>query len=36
MVNSNLPETADFGRKQNALLDRPMAFTDLDVVEDQS
>ena len=36
MVNSNLPETADFGRKHNALLDRPMAFTDLDVVEDQS
>ena len=36
MVNSNLPETAEFGRKQNAMLDAPMAFTDLDVVEDQS
>lgn len=36
MVNSNLPETAEFGRKQTALLDAPMAFTDLDIVEDQS
>jgi hypothetical protein len=36
MKNSNLPETAEFGHKQNALLDAPMAFTDLDVVEDQS
>jgi hypothetical protein len=36
MENSNLPETAEFGHKQNALLDAPMAFTDLDVVEDQS
>ena len=34
MVNSNLPETADFGVKQNAILDAPMAFTDLDVIED--
>ena len=36
MVNSNLPETADFGEKQTALLDGPMRFTDLDVIEDRS
>jgi hypothetical protein len=36
MVNSNLPETNEFGRKQEALLDGPMVFTDLDVVEDQA
>ena len=36
MTNSNLPETAEFGQKQAALLDAPMVFTDLDVVEDQS
>lgn len=36
MVNSNLPETAEFGRKQTALLDGPMIFTDLDVVDDRS
>jgi quinol monooxygenase YgiN len=36
MVNSNLPETAEFGEKQGALLDTPMAFTDLDVVDDRS
>jgi quinol monooxygenase YgiN len=35
MENSNLPETGDFGQKQSALLDAPMAFTDLDVVEDR-
>jgi quinol monooxygenase YgiN len=35
MVNSNLPETNEFGRKQEALLDGPMVFTDLDVVEDR-
>ena len=33
MENSNLPETAEFGRKQNELLDAPMAFTDLEVLE---
>ena len=36
MANSNLPETNEFGQKQATLLDGPMAFTDLDVVEDQS
>ena len=36
MANSNLPETAEFGQKQAALLDSPMGFTDLDVVDDQS
>ena len=36
MTNSNLPETTEFGRKQSALLDGPMQFTDLDVIEDRS
>jgi quinol monooxygenase YgiN len=36
MINSNLPETNEFGRKQEALLDGPMVFTDLDVVEDHA
>ena len=36
MVNSNLPETGEFGQKQAALLDGPMVFTDLDVVDDRS
>jgi hypothetical protein len=36
MVNSNLPETAEFGRKQSALLDGPMQFTDLDVIDERS
>jgi hypothetical protein len=36
MVNSNLPETGEFGQKQAALLDGPMVFTDLDVIEDQN
>jgi hypothetical protein len=36
MVNSNLPETTEFGQKQAALLDRPMGFTDLDVIDDRS
>ena len=35
MTNSNLPETSDFGHKQSALLDGPMQFTDLDVIEDR-
>jgi hypothetical protein len=34
MVNSNLPETGEFGRKQQALLEGPMMFTDLDVISD--
>jgi hypothetical protein len=36
MANSNLPETTEFGKKQGALLDGPMAFTDLDVIDDES
>lgn len=36
MVNSNLPETNEFGEKQASLLDAPMAFTDLDIVDDRS
>ena len=35
MVNSNLPETTTFGEKQSALLDGPMQFTDLDVIDDR-
>jgi hypothetical protein len=35
MENSNLPETTEFGRRQAALLDAPMVFTDLDVVDDR-
>ena len=35
MVNSNLPETSTFGEKQSALLDGPMQFTDLDVIDDR-
>jgi hypothetical protein len=36
MENSNLPETTEFGQKQAALLDSPMVFTDLDVIDDQT
>ena len=36
MVNSNLPETNEFGYRQMALLDGPMVFTDLDIVDDRS
>jgi len=36
MVNSNLPETTEFGQKQQALLDTPMVFTDLDVLDDRN
>jgi hypothetical protein len=34
MANSNLPETGEFGAKQQALCDAPVAFTNLDVVEE--
>jgi hypothetical protein len=34
MINSNLPETAEFGAKQAALVDGPVQFTDLDVIDD--
>jgi hypothetical protein len=36
MQNSQLPETSEFAQKQGALLDGPIVFHDLDVVEDQS
>jgi hypothetical protein len=36
MVNSNLPETGEFGQKQQAILDAPMTFTDLDIVDDHT
>lgn len=35
MENSNLPETGAFGAKQGALVDGPMVFTDLDIVQEQ-
>jgi hypothetical protein len=36
MENSSLPETSKFSEKQAALLDGPMTFQNLDVVEDRS
>ena len=36
MENSQLPETQAFAERFNAVVDRPMAFHDLDVVDDQS
>ena len=36
MKNSNLPETAKFGAQQAEVLDEPMQFTDLDILEDQT
>jgi hypothetical protein len=36
MVNSNLPETDELGRKQASLLREPPTFVDLDVIEDHS
>lgn len=36
MENSALPETSAFGQKQSALVDRPITFTDLDVIDDQT
>jgi hypothetical protein len=36
MENSNLAETTEFGQKQGALVDGPMLFTDLDVIDDRS
>jgi hypothetical protein len=36
MQNSGLPETTAFGQKQAELMDRPLGFTDLDVVTDSS
>ena len=36
MTNSNLPETSEFGQKQAALIDGPIQFTDLDVIDERS
>jgi quinol monooxygenase YgiN len=36
MENSELPETQEFAKRYNALLDEPMTFHDLDVIEDRS
>ncbi|SRR6266511_4235769 len=36
MENSQLPETRAFAERYNALLDSPMVFHDLDVLEDRS
>jgi len=36
MKNSEMPETTAFAQKQAALLDGPMVFHDLDVVEERS
>jgi hypothetical protein len=36
MKNSNLPETNEFGQKQAALLDAPIVFTDLDILEEKN
>jgi quinol monooxygenase YgiN len=36
MANSDLPETASFGAKQAEVLDQPMKFTNLDIIEDKT
>ncbi len=36
MVNSNLPETNEFGQKQSTMVDGPMQFIDLDVIDDRN
>lgn len=36
MENSNLPETQEFAERYNKLLDAPMVFHDLEVIEDRS
>jgi hypothetical protein len=36
MKNSNLPETSTFSEKQAALIDGPVSFQDLDVIEDHA
>ena len=35
MTNSNLPETTEFGQKQGALVDGPLQFIDLDIIDDR-
>ena len=36
MENSQLPETQAFAERFNAVVDRPMTFHDLDVIDDQT
>ena len=36
MKNSNLPETSELASKLGALVDGPIVFNDLDVVEDRT
>lgn len=36
MENSNLPETREFAAKWAALVEGPMSFNDLDVIDDHS
>lgn len=36
MTNSNLPETSELGQKQAALVDGPIQFTDLDVIDERN
>ena len=35
MENSNLPETGEFATKMAAVVDAPMVFLDLDVIDDK-
>lgn len=35
-VNSDLPATAAFANQVNAVVDAPLAFQDLDVIEDRT
>jgi hypothetical protein len=35
-VNSDLPETANFAEQVNAIVDTPITFRDLDVVDDRT
>jgi hypothetical protein len=36
MVNSGLPETSAFAKRINEMADAPLAFQDLDVIEERS
>jgi quinol monooxygenase YgiN len=36
MVNSELPETAAFAKRTSELVDAPLEFQDLDVIDDRS
>jgi hypothetical protein len=35
-INSELPETAEFANQTNAIVDAPLVFQDLDVVDEHS